>query len=812
MTKNISGATRPRNGIRMRAALFAGTAIVLGWTFQATAQAPSSSQSVMRAVSVPAGPLTSALNTLAAQTGLQIMFDARLATGRTTGGVNGNFTPAQALDRLLQGTGVSARFAGSNNVTIEASGSSGTPAAVTGDSTLLEPITIYGSREATTLGKSAASVNVVTAGEIERSHIRTFQDSFRRMGNVMDGADSNSGFVIRGMSFEGFVPGGTPVGSLYVDGILQSRWNARRAPRSLWDMEQVEVYRGPQSTLSGRAATAGAIYLKSRDPVFERQVEASATVGNNSRTGASIMLNTPLVPDELALRMSATWERSRTAINMPGYESFGRYDDFSRDLSYNIRGKLLFEPAELPETRALLTYVFSKENPVTNFIGSKPGVYGLDAFRGDFFGIPNDAEYRPHKTHNVGLEITHDFSDALRLTSLTGLNDGSTVRKSIETGEPGFLTSRHGTVDDTLASQEFRLNYEREQWKWVAGLYGSYQSTSSNLDIVSPFSPLPLARQRQIINGNVTNLAIFGEATYEFVPTWDITLGGRLDYLRSDDDVFMSVERTNGLLVASGGGNPITEEVHFVPKVGISKTFDDNHKVGLTYSQGFRSGGYFLNIPLRTTTTYDPETANSYELFYKGRLLDDRLTLNANLFLTDYRDQQIEVRPNPLSPTYRETRNAASSRAWGFEIEPTWQVTPQFSTFLSLGYLHARFDRFDMGPTYGDLSGQPVPNAPEWTVGFGGRYEFDSGFYAGADAKYTSDSRAIFGVAPQDTLDSRFIVNAQVGFVKDNWEINAFAENLLDEIYYLGSDLDAIPAYAQAGPRRSFGVTVKAKF
>lgn len=656
MTTSILTTKQPNCSSCIRAVLLVGSALLATWAPHAAAQSPSTLLSTARSVSVPGGPLTPALNSLARQMGLQILFDPRVATGKTTAGVSGSFTPAEALDKVLHGTGVIAHFAGSNNVTIEASNLDNSPV----ESTVLEPITIYGARDASTLGNSTASVNVVTAKDIERGHVRTFQESFRRMGNVSNGADSNSGFVIRGMSSEGFVPGGTPVASLYVDGILQTRWNARRAPRSLWDMEQVEVYRGPQSTLSGRAATAGAIYLKSKDPVFEREVEVSTTVGNNSRVGGSFMVNAPLLEDQIALRMAGSYARSRTAINMPTYESFGRYDDFSRDLSYNIRGKLLFEPAELPDTRALLTYIFSKENPVTNFIGERAGVFDLDDFRGDFYSIPNDAEYRPHKMHSVSLEITHDFSDALRLTSLTGLNDGSTVRKSIETGEPGYTTSRHGTVDDTLFSQEVRLNYDYDQWKWVAGLYGSHQDTSSNLNIVSPFSPLPLARQRQIIDGTVINLALFGEATYEFMPTWDVTLGGRIDYLKSEDDVFMSVSRLNGVTVASGGGKPVTEEVHFVPKIGISKTFDDNHKVGLTYSQGFRSGGYFLNIPLRTTTTYNPETAHSFELFYKGRLLDDQLTLNANLFLTRYEDQQIEVRPNPLSPTYRETRNAAS--------------------------------------------------------------------------------------------------------------------------------------------------------
>ncbi|MBB6014708.1 outer membrane receptor protein involved in Fe transport [Aquamicrobium lusatiense] len=794
----------------------ASTMLALTWTVPAVAQSTAPAHSAQQPISVPAGPLTPALNRLAAQSGLQILFDADLARGKTTRGASGNLTPAQALNAVLGGTGLSARFAGGNQVVLSISAASASDtnyAASIAGATMLAPIIIYGSRDTTTLGRSASSVNVVTARDIEGGSIRTLQDSFRRMGNVMDGADANSGFVIRGMSSEGFVPGGTPVGSLYVDGVLQTRWNARRAPRSLWDVEQVEVYRGPQSTLSGRAATTGAIYIKSKDPVFEKEAALSATVGNNSRVGGAFMVNTPLVEDQIALRMSGTYERSKTPINMPTYESFARFDDFSTDLSYNIRGKLLFEPAEMPETKALLSYVFSKENPVTNFIGIKPGEYDFDDFRGDFFSIPNDAEYRPHKMHSVGLEITHDFSETLRLTSLTGLNDGATVRKSIETGEPGYSTSRHGTVDDTLLSQELRLNYEADRWQWVAGLYGSYQSTDSDLIIVAPFSPLPLARQHQTIYGRTTNLAVFGEATYEFVPTWDVTLGGRLDYLRSRDEAYVSVAHpVTGTVLASGSGVPVIEEVHFVPKVGISKSFDDNHRVGLTYSQGFRSGGYYINTRSRAVFTYEPEKAHSFELFYKGRLLDDRLALNANLFLTQYKDQQIEVRPDPFNAAYRETRNAAESRAWGFEIEPTWQVTPAFSAFASIGYLNAKFERFDLGPTYGDLSGERLPNAPEWTVGFGGRYDFDNGFYVGADAKYTSGSKAIFGVAPQDSLDSRFIVNAQIGFVQDNWEINVFAENLLDEIYFTGTDVDAIPAYAQLGPRRSVGLNVKARF
>lgn len=158
--------------------------------------------------------------------------------------------------------------------------------------------------------------------------------------------------------------------------------------------------------------------------------------------------------------------------------------------------------------------------------------------------------------------------------------------------------------------------------------------------------------------------------------------------------------------------------------------------------------------------TYEPEYSQSYELSYKGTLLDDRLTLNANLFYTKYEDQQIEIRPPSLIPGYRITENAASSRAWGFEIEPTYQVTDQFSAFASIGYLNTKFLEFDHGGL-GEQSGKSFPEAPEWTLGFGGRYEFENGVYVGADAKYTTEYNSRFGTRGMYEIDSRFIVNAQ---------------------------------------------------
>ncbi|MND59921.1 TonB dependent receptor [compost metagenome] len=138
-------------------------------------------------------------------------------------------------------------------------------------------------------------------------------------------------------------------------------------------------------------------------------------------------------------------------------------------------------------------------------------------------------------------------------------------------------------------------------------------------------------------------------------------------------------------------------------------------------------------------------------------------------------------------------------------------MTDQFSAFASIGYLNTKFLEFDHGGL-GEQSGKSFPEAPEWTLGFGGRYEFENGVYVGADAKYTTEYNSRFGTRGMYEIDSRFIVNAQLGFKKDNWEITAFAENLTDEKYFTVVDPDAALPFGQAGQRRSFGVNLRAKF
>ena len=662
---------------------------------------------------------------------------------------------------------------------------------------VLDPITVYGARNVTALEDSAASIAVVTAEQIDTRVINSFRDAFRLMGNVMDADWLDAGFIIRGVNSEGLVPGGAPLASFYIDGIQQTGNAVRRGARGTWDIEQVEVYRGPQSTLSGRAALAGAIYMKTKDPTFEQVMAVQGTLGNFDTAGGAFMINTPL-GDQVALRIAGEYERSETDINYPDYRGFHEYDNLIEDEYYQIRAKLLITPDALPDTRALLTYSFSHDSPTIDDIAG-PGLgFDFDDDRGDF-NEPVYLEPRENDVHNAALEVTHDINEALRFTSLSTASISDQTRNSVNFGTPGETEVMEGYQDQTLATQEFRLNYNMGKWSAVAGIYGAHETLDAEFERLDPYGRFDVSDS----TSKSWTLALFGEATYEFLPTWKVTAGARVDRLTQNVTAFNS---RNG--VVSADDDLDYEETAFLPKIGLSKDLNEFHTIGVTIQRGFRNGGSGVHRTTGETYEYNPEYTWNYEAFYKGSFMEDRLKLNANVFFQDWSDQQVEIQTIPGDYLSSRIVNAASSRSYGFELEGSYQITAGLSAFASIGHVQTEFLEFT-SVSLGDLSGYEFPEAPEWSIAFGALYEHSSGLYVGADAKYTSSYLARFGYDPQEYLDERIIANVQAGYRAEHFEIAAYVENLFDERYFVYNDNDVAAAL---GDRREFGVRGKMMF
>jgi iron complex outermembrane recepter protein len=672
-----------------------------------------------------------------------------------------------------------------------------------------ERVIVQGTRIPRALEDTHASVGVLTELSIIEKDIQNIREAFRLFANVIDSDWVDAGFVLRGVNSEGLTPGGAPLATIYVDGAAQTIQGARRGLRGLWDVSQVELYRGPQSTLSGRASLAGAIYIKTNDPTFDWQMAGQATYGEHATAGGALMLGGPIVANRLAFRVAAEYQRSETDLNYPLYEQYSRFNEFAEDEYYQIRGKLLFTPTVLNGGRALLTYAFAHDSPLYDDIAG-PGLgFDYSERRGDLnAGTPFFQANRETDNHSAVFDVTTPFSDMLMFTSTTTYAFTRLDRSSINKGTPGEVYVADGFEDQSYVTQEFRLNFNSDRLQWVAGLYGAYQSAKVDQTTTNFFSGGRLDMSRP--SSNSRNIAAFGEATYEFVPTWKATLGARADYETQEQNFFFSRDFTNPAFTdILRQGTSENDGFTFLPKAGIVKQLGPAQSLGFTVQRGYRSGGAGVDANDGSAYEFKPEYTWNYELSYRSSYFDGRMSLGANVFYTDWTDQQVEIQLVPQDFTSTVILNAGSSHLYGGEIESQIRITPELSTFVAIGYVETQFDEFVS--SVGDFGGMPFPEAPKWTVSFGGDYNHASGFFIGADARHVSGYLARdLQNAPVDKVGDYFIANLRVGYRAERWSVTVFSDNIFDEEYFLYRDvIGTFDCCGTLGPRRVTGVTLR---
>ncbi|MEQ8256881.1 MAG: TonB-dependent receptor [Roseovarius confluentis] len=684
----------------------------------------------------------------------------------------------------------------------------------------LGTLEIYGDRTSTDAEDSTAPLSVVRGEQLDDATIASIEDTFGLIPNVQGGDSALTGFVIRGVNSEGQTPGlGAPLASFYIDGVQQTVEGTRRGARSTFDVEQVEVYRGPQSTLSGRAALAGAVYVKTKDPEFEPGGAMRLTYGSDNRRTVGIAGTGP-VSETVAIRLSGEWYHKDSSIDYPSYQGFSGYDDISEDKYHTLRGKLLWTPTD--RTRVLLSYSHSYDNTSPNIVASGtnrgdvngalspnfPVLQANSAALSLFFGIPPEnqlglltvlEEVRNTTTNNFGLEITHEINANLKFTSMTSVSMSETDVRSLNFGNPGEFTSADAGQQQDLFTQEFRLNYESEGLRWVLGAYagrevrdtyrrGTYFNTGILAD---PTQPLTIGIN-QMTDIETNNTAIFGEATYEFAPGWSVIAGGRLDH----------VDQETTQVVSGATTSFSYDDVVALGKLGLTRELANEDRISLVVQQGYRPGGAGSN--LAGAYRFDPETSTVVELGYQGRFVQDQLGFSATAFWQTWDDQQVEIGLFPNNSIV----NAGESESYGAEFELDYAATGKLDLFASVGLLHTEFKDFNTGGV--NYTGLGFPNAPEFTAAVGYRWGAPTGWFSSGVVKHTGRQKSRFDNATPDTLSAFTTVDLNVGYAWDQARITAYATNLFDEDYLVYENSSA--SLQGLGNRQEIGLQLDYTF
>ncbi|MFT4025368.1 MAG: TonB-dependent receptor [Novosphingobium sp.] len=656
----------------------------------------------------------------------------------------------------------------------------------------------------------------------------------------------------------------SPVG-FYLDDVYISNASATGLP--LFDIERVEVLRGPQGTLWGKNTTGGAVNVITKRPQLsgEQDNYVKLEYGSYDNKIAEGAVGVAIVPDKLAARFSFRLDHRD-----------GRFDNlFTGDKSNKIgddvfRGQILAKPTE--NLTALFQIHYRKYDTDGTYWNTETYPAG-GVFRGGYTPSTdldtvstNAGEWS--RTSQLGGSFRLDWDlGGVTVTSITGYERWKS--RSIGDGDytPIEISRSYSEARSRQWTQELRLTSPKTgRFSWIAGLfYFNENIRSDSYTAKLPAGVVPAlsstadpAFSLTSYNHKAESGAVFGSATYEFTDALKLTAGARF----TRETKTLQFNRVNAVAgnVAVGGGVVVpswSNYVHwwdsytgnfstagtfadnlartwdaFTYDITPSWQIDRNNLVYFKFSHGIKSGGFntAATLPIALTEVR-PERLDAFELGYKSTWFDGKLTFNATYFHYNYKDIQVNVvGPNPGAvggATVSYLQNAAKGTVDGAEFELTARPTERLSLNAAVGLLYTRFDEFQVLNGGANLAGNEFVRSPHLTLNVGANYTIPLGdagkLELAADARYQSNQ--YYFVNPQNT--TRYLLNqpgytlanARITYTTANDRISAsvFVNNLLDTVYRNHS----LPAFAagtvngdtvQYGDPRTFGGSLIVRF
>ncbi len=699
-------------------------------------------------------------------------------------------------------------------------------------------IIVTGQKFEQSLQDVTSSVDVTTSEEISREPITDLYDIVDRIPNVSS-SFGGLGFSIRGIDQRGIAGGGATL-TVYVDDSPLDNQTTFFGPLDSWDLGQVEVYRGPQSTNFGRNALAGAIYVRTQDPTYEWDIRARGEIGNNGQRQIAAAFGGPIVEDSLAFRVAANYRESDGFI----FNTFLNEVADATELK-TVRLKLLMEPAD--NFKIITTSSYSENFAGEDNVNPLSGQQADGSF--DAGSVAREVAYdfagaEGTDTFIQSINVSLGLADGLDLQSISTYQNTDYLRREDFDNSPaslGFL-DRQGT-DETF-SQELRLKYQSERFK---GLFGFYYFDNHNVfdddfiisaGILGPIFPASILISRAAVNtADTRNYAFFTDGEFALTDTIDLLFGLRYDNEKTDTVAVATTAIANPplpalppfveqLLVSQAGTT--TQQVGasfdaWLPKGGIRWSPNDDFNLSLVAQRAYRSGGAQIFVVDGSINEFNPEYLWNYEFAMRSTWMDGRLKWNANIFYSDWSDQQVSI-PVPQFPTFGLTQNAGSSTLYGFETDLSFEFTPEIEIYGGLGYSFTEFDDFPNGNFDPDMaigeanqdnfSGNRFPFAPRWSANAGISYNSDFGLFGGVDANY--QSRIFQGNENFDAnyFGDRILVNARIGYeFVEGVRLSAYVRNLFDEQYFTSLNVSATgDEFSRLGAERTFALRLDLDF
>jgi len=709
----------------------------------------------------------------------------------------------------------------------------------------LDEIVVTAERRESNIQSVALSVTAITPDTLRAFGVQNAQD----LQNIVPGLTIRSSqigqnnFTIRGIG-EANDDASTDSGvGVYVDDIYMARTSA--ANLSLYDLERVEVLRGPQGTLYGRNTAGGSINIITAKPTEEFSGRIGLDVGSEGRLDAGAFISGPLVEGKLFAKASiASYNRDGIMTNLFDGTEGNEVDTFT--------GRIGIRYLPTDRTEFLFTYDAEQSTPGANLksLGPNDGFESIASLDG-----PESAA-DPVRSANVDSPGFEDFETSGFMARLNVDYEPATL--SFIAGHRTVETRYNEDFDRTVETNLNEIHVEDGSWgsvevrltsnpngpwsaggklNWTAGLYNFTEDTDKNISFPSdnfafilcnfvfpPFAcpgvaPGTTATTTYLQNIDTTASAAFGQFEYGLTERLSLTAG--LRYTKEEKD-FTALSVLEGPLQPPF--HPLLEEdidctgnkdfSNVSGKLALNFSLNDSSMIYGLFSQGYRSGGFNGQAPNNAEACggFDEETANNYEFGIKSDWANNRIRTNVSVFYTDYEDLQVTVIPLPGStPT---TDNAADAEISGAEFEFQALLTEQVRFYGNLAVLDATFKEFltfEQGAPV-DKSGQRIAEVPDTTYNLG--LEWTLPLASGANVTVRGDyvwedETKIAGVL----LPQWEVANFRIAYAPSSqkWEIAAWVRNAFDELYWTATgvsntaDINAVPRLLE--DPRTYGIS-----
>tara|TARA_R110002072_G_scaffold284251_1_gene448245 strand:+ start:6928 stop:9126 length:2199 start_codon:yes stop_codon:yes gene_type:complete len=704
----------------------------------------------------------------------------------------------------------------------------------------LEEVVVTATKRAVSLDDFSGGANVLSADALGQGGIENVRDMHVAVPNMSIGDQFGFARVfIRGIGMTSIDIGGEGAVAFLQDGAIIPRPAAQLA--GMFDLEQVEVLRGPQGTLYGRGATAGAINLVTVKPGDELGGFANFTAGNYGLTTFEGAVDLPATPD-LGIRLATKIEKR----DGYGDNLFTGAEIDDRD-AQAYRATFAYKPeADWDATLSLQYYEEDDNNFGFHYFGPSEGSAGGAPYAvlflgadtvfdvgGSLYDIYSDQEAINQREGYAGtLTLNFDLSDALSLRSITSLQGMDRFLRDDLDSTAENLFGRNDYVEESDSfSQEFVFNYSGEGYDVLAGvmyleeeLYGNVLVPLENSCIVlapdlcgTPTGDvINSGRYEQNGDVDITAYGAFAEITYPMTDTFTVIAGLRYNYEERDGTGFFRFDAA--AIDISTDKSADWDDI--TPRLTLEYRGNSDSLLYATYTQAFKSGVIntgSLSDPL------DPETVDAFEVGYKWSREDGTLSWALAGFYYDYQDLQISFVDATSTVT---TINAAEAENYGLELELNASVGSGVSIDFFATYLSAEYKEFFNGDyangfAIADLSGNTLPNAPEYTAKLGVNYETQLGtgdLRLRGEAYYQDDVFFTEWNREDAYQEGYSLLNASVdyAFAGGSWMVSLWGRNLSDE-EVISNNIITAPLYnsVRVGsmlPPRTYGATVMYQF